>query len=123
MQSSFLRASKSAAAAHRRFGRGRRRKSRVARIFETTAAMIPAIVCLIHLTLRSANAQPIKYDPEPIRASTPRPEPGKAEPVPASTATPLVVVPEPNSLALVGLGFGALLHFRRTKKVTPPTAC
>jgi len=113
--SSFLRASKQAGAAHRRFGRVRRKKSRTARFFETTAALIPAVVCLIHLTLRSANAQPIKHEPESIQVSTPRPEPGKTQ-----QTLPLVVVPEPSSLALVGLGFGALLHFRRTKKVIPP---
>lgn len=117
IKASFLRAGRRAAAAQRRFGRARRQKSRTARVFETTAAMIPAIVCLIHLTLRSANAQPVKTESQPIQVNASHSEPGKAEPPSTSSALPLVVVPEPNSLALVGLGFGALLHFRRAKKV------
>ncbi len=110
-KASFLRASKRAAAAHRRFGRMQRQKSRAVQIFETTAAMIPAIVCLLHLTMKSANAQPARVESDPIRVETPRSEPGKAQLVPA----PLVTVPEPNSIAIVTLGLGVLLHIRHTK--------
>ncbi|MCO5052436.1 MAG: PEP-CTERM sorting domain-containing protein [Verrucomicrobiae bacterium] len=73
--------------------------------------MIPAIVCLLHLTMKSANAQPARVESDPIRVETPRPEPGKAQLVPA----PLVTVPEPNSIAIVTLGLGVLWHARRAK--------
>lgn len=117
-QASFLQARKRAAAAHRRFGRVQRQKSRTARVFETTAAIIPAIVCLLHLTLKSANAQPARVESHPLQVETPRSEPGPAQPAPA----PLVTVPEPNSLALVTLGLGALACARRAQKPAHPPA-
>lgn len=103
--SRILQANARAASAQRRFGRRRRRKSKMARRFETIAAFIPAAVLLIHLMIRSANGLPEDQSGRrPLRLTT---EINQALP-PDTT-----IVPEPSSVALFGLGLGLLFYFRR----------
>lgn len=100
-----FRARKPGDSARRRSKRKHRRASGLYRTFETITAMIPAVVVLIHLTLRSAVAQP-------------QAEPATVVVVPveaqlAKAPVTIAVVPEPSSLALVGLGTAVLCYRRR----------
>lgn len=77
----------------------------MAQVFETIVALIPATVFLIHLSVRSASAQPL--DPSGSFKAV-------ATDVREVEATKiLTVVPEPNSLTLAGVGGALLLYFRR----------
>lgn len=82
----------------------RRRKSRMARRFETMAALIPAVVLLIHLTMRTANALPENHAGQWKLAD---------ESTDKTLRRELMVIPEPSSLAILGLGFAGLWHFQR----------
>ncbi|MEK7780883.1 MAG: PEP-CTERM sorting domain-containing protein [Verrucomicrobiota bacterium] len=108
--SRILRANAHAATAQRRFGRRRRRKSKMARRFETVAALIPAAVLLVHLMMQSANGLPEDQSGRrPLRLTNEINQMLLAE---------AAIVPEPSSVALYGLGLGLLFHFRR-KQVAP----
>lgn len=79
----------------------------MARIFETIVALIPAVVFLSHLTIRSAAALPEKQTAETLltmEVSSDFKPPQRLE-----------IVPEPSSLAFCGLGGMLLFYFRRRK--------
>lgn len=86
-----------------------KRKSRRAaswyRVCETIAAVLPAVLLLVHLTLRSATTQPEAW---PARATV-----GATEDADLQPGRELTVVPEPNCLALFGVGAGWVFYQRR----------
>lgn len=75
--------------------------------------MIPAVVFLIHLALRSSAVQPKAEATKGIAVAV--------EEETAKTSVPIAVVPEPSSLALFGVG-SALLFYRRRAHRQPVAA-
>lgn len=91
----------------------RRRRSRLDGLnanFEMMAASLPCLLLLLHLLVKASDFTP----PAVTEVSKVLPAAEESELV-ATQA--VAVVPEPNSIALVGLGLAALLYRRRQ---TPP---
>lgn len=70
--------------------------------------MIPAVVFLIHLALRSSAVQPKAEVTKGVAVAV--------EEEAAKTSVPIAVVPEPSSLALVGVGSAVLCYRRRAHR-------
>jgi hypothetical protein len=101
-----------AAVAWRKLRRKRHRRSRLARGFESVAAVIPGGVLLLHLLQKSAGVGA----EDPARATL-----HLASESNAVAGLQLAVVPEPNATALVLLGLGVLIYLRRHAHPVQPS--